>query len=244
MKTEIHSCYILHSRAYRETSLLLDVFSSQYGRINLVAKGAKGVKGKRLNQSILLQPARKLDMSFGMHTDLGTLYSVEDTGVRYQLAGTRMISCFYINELLVRTLHRHESHPELFAIYEMSLMQLYKGEDEDRVLRIFEKHLLNSLGYGLILDHEVTTGLPVEPGRNYFYQIDRGPLLHEPDNIRAVKVSGNTLLALEGESAWNKIIARESKALLRSVLAAHTGDRPLGSRELYKAYLNNLTSIH
>ena len=221
--------------------MLLDVFSSQYGRINLVAKG---VKGKRINRSLLLQPARKLDLSFGIRSDLGTLYSVEDTGIRFQLMGTRMISCFYMNELLVRTLHRHETHPELFAIYETSLMQLHNGDDENRVLRIFEKHLLNSLGYGLILDHEVTSGNRIENDRIYYYQIDRGPLLHEPENSRVIKISGNTLLALDRENTWDKIIASESKALLRSVLTAHTGDRPLGSRELYKAYLNNSTSLH
>ena len=221
--------------------MLLDVFSSQYGRINLVAKG---VKGKRINRSLLLQPARKLDLSFGIRSDLGTLYSVEDTGIRFQLMGTRMISCFYMNELLVRTLHRHETHPELFAIYETSLMQLHNGDDENRVLRIFKKHLLNSLGYGLILDHEVTSGNRIENDRIYYYQIDRGPLLHEPENSRVIKISGNTLLALDRENTWDKIIASESKALLRSVLTAHTGDRPLGSRELYKAYLNNSTSLH
>ena len=241
LKTEIHGCFILHSRAYRETSLLLDVFSSQYGRINLVARG---VKGKRSNQSILLQPARKLDLSFGMKSDLGTLYSVEDTGVRYQLTGTRMISCFYMNELLVRMLHKHEAHPELFTIYEKSIMQLHQGDDEEWVLRVFEKHLLNSLGYGLILDHDVTTGEIIDQDRKYYYQIDRGPLVEKPENARSITVSGKTLLSLDNESNWNKAIASESKSLLRSVLAAHTGDRPLGSRELYKAYLNNLTPVH
>jgi DNA repair protein RecO (recombination protein O) len=219
----------------------LDVFSSQYGRVNLVAKG---VRGKRLNQSILLQPARKLAISFGMRSELGTLFSVEDTGARYQLAGTRIISCFYMNELLVRMLHKHESHPELFKIYDTSLLQLHEGDDEDRILRIFEKHLLNTLGYGLILDHEVTSGSIIERERKYYYQIDRGPLMDQPKTKNSITVSGYTLLALEQENKWDKKIASESKSLLRSILATHTGDRPLGSRELYKAYLNNLMSAH
>lgn len=236
MKTEIHPGYILHSRPYRETSLILEVFSSCYGRISLVARG---VKGNRRNQSLLLQPARKLNLAWTMRSELGTLTTVEDCGLRYELAGTRLVSCFYMNELLIRMLHRHETHPELYSNYESSMLQLEAGTAEDRVLRVFEKRLLNTLGYGLMLGHEALTGTPVDAGQSYFYQDDLGPVLTRQQQTNGVDISGRTLLALDREDTWDEIIARESKSLFRHVLAAHTGDRPLGSRELYRAYLKN-----
>ena len=140
-------CYILHQRPYRETSLLLDAFSSEHGRVGLVARGVK----RRGGRPALLQPARRLNIAWSMRSELGTLTAVEASTPPARLAGTRLVSCFYMNELLVRTLHGHEAHPELFHRYEQALKGLDGGEPEDRVLRIFEKHLLKSLGYGLIL---------------------------------------------------------------------------------------------
>ena len=240
MKTDIHSSFILHSRPYRESSLLLDVFSSQYGRVNLVANG---VKRRKNNRALLLQPARKLNIAWQSKGDLGTLTSVEEFGDRYKLLGTRLISCFYMNELLVRLLHKHEAHPELFKIYEKSMEQLDKSFIEDQILRIFEKHLLISLGYGLILDHDAETGEKIVSDNDYFYQLDYGPVSKKNNNTKNIAISGSTLLALEHEKKWDKKISKEAKALLRMVLSSYTSHKPFGSRELYKAYLQNSMSL-
>ena len=234
MKTELHPCFLLHTRPYRETSLLLDVLSAHYGRVNLVARGVK--RGNN-NLGLLLQPGRKLNISWSSKGELGTMMSAEINGPGYKLSGTRLISCFYMNELLVRTLHRHESHPELFQIYETSLSKINEGAPEDRVLRIFEKHLLSSLGYGLILDHEVDTGDKINADATYYYQMDYGPVRQKPENFRNFPITGKTLVALDSEDNWNADISREAKALLRMILAAYTGDKPIASRALYKAYL-------
>jgi DNA repair protein RecO (recombination protein O) len=240
MKTELHACFLLHSRPYRETSLLLDVFSSQYGRVSLVARGAK----RRNNiQSLLLQPGRKLNISWSMKRELGTMISVEANGPCNTLKGTRLISCFYMNELLVRMLHRDESHPELFNIYEESMLQLDTKYPEDRVLRIFEKHLLKSLGYGLNLEHDVESGDNIVSEFEYFYRINFGPVRKKPKNVKCLSISGKTLCALAKENDWSDKISRESKALFRRILADYTGDKPLGSRELYKAYIAHSLTI-
>lgn len=236
MRVDLHPCFILHQRPYRETSLILDVFSLAHGRVSLVARGAKR---RRNNSAPLLQPARRLNISWSMRSDLGTLTGVEASGPPGRLAGHRLVSCFYMNELLVRILHRHESHPELFCRYEQALQRLNAGDAEERVLRIFEKHLLKSLGYGLILDQETETGGPVLEEERYFYRMGHGPVRREPPNEESVRVSGRTLKALQDESAWDEETSREAKLLFRMVLGAHTGERPLGSRELYKAYLRN-----
>ena len=236
MKVDLHSCFILHTRPYRETSLIVDVFSSKYGRVSLVARG---VKRRSNNQGLLLQPGRKLNISWSMRTELGTMICVETNGPAYNLRGTRLISCFYMNELLVRMLHKDETHPELFDTYERSMVQLQQEESEDRVLRFFEKHLLKSLGYGLVLDHEMDTGDEITSDKEYFYQIEYGPVRQQPRNVRNLPVSGKTLVALHTELVWDEHISREAKELFRMILALHTGDKPIASRDLYKAYIKN-----
>ncbi|MEX2354126.1 MAG: DNA repair protein RecO [Gammaproteobacteria bacterium] len=237
MKVSLHPCFILHYRPYRETSLLLDVFSLDHGRVNLVAKGVK--RGRKDNPARLLQPARKLNISWYMRSDLGTMTAVESAGIDSPLTGRRLVSCFYMNELLVRMLHKHEPHPELFNSYEQSLARLASDAAEAQVLRIFEKHLLKSLGYGLVLDQEIGSGTAVLPDKRYFYQIDHGPMSEQPVNARNIDISGRTLRALHDENEWDEQISREAKRLFRIILGAHTGEKPLGSRELYKAYLRN-----
>lgn len=236
MKIELTSCFILHARPYRETSLLLDIFSHEHGRLSLIAKGVKRAKNSK---AILLQPARKLNLAWSMRTDMGTLTAVESCGDSFMLSGRRLVSCFYLNELLVRLLHKHEPHPELFIKYEQSLMQLAAGLSEDRVLRIFEKNLLKSLGYGLVFDHEITSGKSIKADIHYFYQLDCGPLHEKPQNSNNVRVSGKTLQALDDENDWDDEIAREAKLLFRAILSVYTGPKPFASRVLYKAYIDN-----
>ncbi len=236
MKVDLHPCFILHQRAYRETSLILDVFSSGFGRVSVVARGAK--RGKN-SQSLLLQPARTLNLAWSMRSEMGTLSAVEQVGPAYALSGRRLFSCFYLNELLIRMLHKHESHPELFHKYEQALIQLQGTQSEDRVLRIFEKYLLKSLGYGLILDQDMTTGQAINDQTGYYYQIGAGPQSDKPVHEANIGISGRTLRALNSEDCWDDQIAREAKRLFRAILDNYTGDRPLASRELYKSYLQN-----
>ena len=241
MKVDLHPCFVLHQRAYRETSLILDVFSSGHGRVSLVAKGAK--RGKN-SQALLLQPARKLNLAWSQRSDMGTLSAVEQAGPVCALSGRRLFSCFYLNELLIRMLHKHESHPELFQKYEQALIQLESKQQEDRTLRIFEKNMLISLGYGLNLDQDITTGQAIDEQTGYFYRIGAGPMSDKPEHEPNIRISGKTLRALtcEDEECWDEQIAREAKKLFRTILDNYTGDKPLASRELYKSYLQNIVS--
>ncbi|MEJ2762020.1 MAG: DNA repair protein RecO [Gammaproteobacteria bacterium] len=230
------SCFILHHRPYSETSLILDVFSLLHGRLGIMAKGARA--GRR-GLASLLQPVRKLNLAWSGRSELVTLTGAEPDGAPYRLQGRRLLSAFYLNELLLRLLHRHEPHSDLFQAYEASLVSLAGDVDEERVLRLFEKHLLQSLGYGLILDHEARSGAPVVTDRNYYYYLEHGPEGDRLDAREAVQVSGKTLISLYNEDRWDRQIAREAKHLLRSIIDSRLDQRPLQSRELYKAYLNN-----
>ncbi|NNE36786.1 MAG: hypothetical protein HKN08_00655, partial [Gammaproteobacteria bacterium] len=139
-------------------------------------------------------------------------------------------------------LHADEPHVEIYDIYQQTLINLSQGHDEQKILRIFEKKLLQELGYGLALDHEASTGELLNEQNNYFYVADMGPCLERPKNNESVKISGKALTALRLEQGWNTEIAMEAKMLLRMVLKSHVGDKPFGSRELYRAYLQNVNN--
>lgn len=238
MKIDLHPCYVLHQRPYRETSLILDIFSLEYGRVDLIAKGVKRSKKGWVN---ILQPAKKMELAWSARSEMGTLTAAETSETSPDIHGRGLLTVFYINELLIRMLHKHEPHSELFDIYDSTLRLLSSEENPERILRVFEKHLLNTLGYGLVLDHEPGTGAKIRRDVRYYYLLNHGPASIRPDVSGHVRISGEALLALENEVAWNDDVAKEIKGLMRFILDEYTGDRPLESRALYKAYIRNAT---
>ncbi len=233
MRVELHSCFLLHKRAYRETSLLLEVFSENHGRVGLVAKGA-AVK-KSLNRN--LQSFTPLQISWSGRGELGSLTNAEPDGMPLLLTGDKLFSGYYINEVLIRLLHRHDPHPGLFQIYRQILGQLLETRELESRLRIFEKKLLDELGYGLILDHDVNTGKEIIPEGVYDYVAGNGPVLLSSVKVKAdgVKVKGETLLLLLSElELENKESRNEAKRLMRYLLAPLLGDKPLNSRRIFE----------
>ena len=229
-----HPCFILHQRPYRESSLLLEVFSHDYGRISLIAKGAKRKKSKF---SGLLNLYWKLLLTWQGKSELMTLTSVDlDSSINF-LSNSTHIAGFYLNELIIRLLHKNESHSDLFIAYDNAIIALAKLEDEQKTLRIFEKHLLKSLGYGIVLDHDMKTGKKIIVDNEYYYQSDNGPMLGKPNKNDFIKISGQTLYDIDKESFVCKKSLNEAKMLMRYILHKHLDGRPLASRNLYKSYL-------
>ena len=237
MKAELNTAFILHRRPYRETSYLLDVFSRDHGRLNLVAKG---VRRKGNNKAELLQPYQRLQIAWSGKSDLKTLTDVEPDKGGYLLKHGRLLTGFYLNELIVRLLHQHEAHPDLFDIYDQTLNLLSTGnKNEQLIIRIFEKKLLEATGYGLVLDHDVDTGRRIDAGILYYYQADRGPSSALPDTEDYKKVSGIALIELNNEEITTGEVMHEAKSLMRYILQKHIGARPLISRKLYQSFLDN-----
>ena len=234
MRTSLTPSFILHQRSFRETSLLLEIFSREHGRISLVAKGAR--RNKKRSQA-LFQSFRFLNISWSGRGEMGTLTDIEANGPGFALKGEGMMAAFYLSELLMRLLHKHESHTELFDAYLMALTRLEHGESELVALRYFEKHLLDSLGYGLVLDHEIETGESIKPEQRYFYSINRGPCSSQPSNVSFVEISGSTLLALDKEDFDELSSLEEARQLMRITLNGYLGEKPLASRELFRAYI-------
>lgn len=245
----LEQAYVLHYRLYRDSSLIIELLTAGQGRIALVARGARRPKSRMHG---LLQPFRPLLASWTLRGELGSLTAVEIRDSA-SIGGRALISGFYLNELLMRLLHRHDPHPGLFAIYEAALRRLASpeiaAEAEQSVLRQFELTLLRELGYGLVLDREIMGGTPILPDAMYYYYPERGPV-HEDAvamphavreeaaeyaaHARPMRLHGGSLLALARGELHDAVHLHEAKRLLRTALEARLGGKPLASRKLFR----------
>ena len=230
MQVELHPVYLLHRRNYRETSLLLEVFSSLYGRVAVVAKGAL----RRSSEvGAIVQPFRPLLLSWtGRGGDLVTLTRCEAVGPALLSGGRALLCGFYLNELMIRTLPRYDPHPDIYRDYESALQSLPESTTHlEAILRVFEKQLLSALGYGLILDRDVESNKPIQPEGRYYYDLEQGPCSNDPEPPRkTVSISGAALLALASEQFTDAATLTEAKNLMRALLRSHIGEKPLYSR--------------
>lgn len=223
----LEPAYVLHHYPYRDSSLLLEVFSRQHGRLGLVARGARSARGRWRGQ---LQGFNPLLLSWSQRGELGTLTGVDARGGAAAFTGRQLLSAYYLNELVLRLLVRHDPHPELFDAYERALGEL--AGREEAALRCFEKRLLDALGYGLLLDRTADSGLPIEPAATYGYQLERGPVRCDNPADSGLYLRGSSLLALHHEALADPQAGRDAKRLLRAALSIYLGSRPLRTREV------------
>ena len=225
--------FVLHSYPYKETSLIVEAFSREHGRVGLVAKGAKRPRSELRG---MLQAFMPLALSWGGSTELKTLVKAEWRGGVALPSGRALLSAFYLNELLLKLLAREDPHPLLWDAYEAALMAL--GDESSplsqaMVLRRFEIRLLAELGYGLPLTHEAGSATPIDPAARYHYAFDQGARRHvsEP-GVRWPIVRGATLLALAEQRYPDSETAAEAKRLMRDVLDHYLESRRIESRRI------------
>ena len=236
MRVPLEPAYVLHQRPYQDSSLLLEVITPNYGRIGLVARGVRKPKGRWQS---LLQPFVPLLLSWSGRGELGTVTDAEMSGVPHPLKGQVLLSSFYINELLTRLLHRHDPHPDLFDYYHPLLEQLSLLNDDAAgrqqlqwQLRLFEKQLLQEIGYGLVLEYDAVSGDAIEPDISYCYQLGEGPVPVSENVDAGLVVSGRTLLALASGELDDVAPLRDAKRLMRAALDQQLGGKPLHSRQM------------
>tara|TARA_R110002072_G_scaffold196017_4_gene353415 strand:- start:1077 stop:1799 length:723 start_codon:yes stop_codon:yes gene_type:complete len=240
MKVEHTPCYILHRRDYRESSLILEVLSREHGRVSLVAKGAKRNKKR---QGINYNLYQEYLMSWVSKSELGTLVDVELATIMNSICPKQMMTGFYMNEIILRLLHKHESHPELFDSYKSTIEELSKNNTEQVLIRYFEKTLLQTLGYGLVFDQDLNTGDHIIAEVDYYYKLNFGPTSNSQDSRVGIPVSGSTLIGLNNETLVDAKNKNEAKILLRSLLNQYLGEKPLASRVLYQEYIKNKQAV-
>jgi DNA repair protein RecO (recombination protein O) len=182
----------------------------------------------------MLQPFRPLLLSWTQRGELGTLTGADQVASPPPLAGEHLFCGLYVNELLIRFLRRSDPHPGLFSQYQELLARLSGAEEPQPLLRLFEKHLLQSLGFGLQLDHEQGSGEGISAEDWYEYQPDSGPVRRDRTVENREKcISGTALLALKSGDIEDQHL-RELKMLMRKLIRYHLGDRPLASHNLFK----------
>ncbi len=231
-RVQLQPAYILHQRPFRDSSRILDIFSRQFGRVTLVAKGVRRA-GSR--QRAFLQPFQPLAVSWSLRSEMGTLTGAEPGGMISGLKGDSLLSAFYVNELLLRLLGTHDPHPEIFDEYGRVLGELENSEtDIARPLRIFEKRLLEALGYGLVLDAVADSGAALDPASYYVYLPEQG-LFPATGAGETGAIPGRSLLALAAEKLDDPESLRDARRLLRTVLDLYLGPRPMRTREVLKS---------
>ena len=230
-RIDLEPAFVLHTRPYRESSLVVEVFSRGHGRLGLIAHGARRPKSRTRG---LLQPFTPLLLSWRGRGELPALVGAEADGGTLPPTGSAAIVGLYLNELLLRFVHRHDPEPGLFDHYRATIGRIIREGDPEPILRIFEKGLLEAVGFALELEREVDSGTAIAPDKRYRYTPNSGPRPWTSDGSPGVCVSGATLLALAHEQMVDPHTLREAKHLMRSIIDEHCGGRPLVSRELWR----------
>jgi DNA repair protein RecO (recombination protein O) len=217
--------FVLHTRPWRETSLIVDILSRHHGRLGLVARGARRAGAAVKARLIPFQP---LTLSWFGRAQLRTLHDAEWQGGGLMLRGHALMCGFYLNELLLRLLPEGDAHEKLFDHYTLALADLAARPDVEPVLRQFELDLLSELGYAQRLSH-LADGGEIDPEARYGYEIGTGAVSPTPG---MATFSGNTLLAMAVGDFGRPATRVEAKILMRALLAHYLGDKPLATRQL------------
>lgn len=232
-KVDGQPAYVLHSYPFRETSLIVEVFSRDFGRVALLARGARRPRSAIRGLLMAFQP---LELGWSGKGEVLNLMKAEWQGGQPLLAGEALFCGYYLNELLIHLLPREDAHKDLFGHYGRILAKLAvdrSGKDREADLRCFEKALLQELGYGLMLDRD-SAGSPIQPDHHYTYRIEQGPVALEHEAGAAQVVMGKTLLDLDQEDFSDARSRQESKALMRTLLAYYLAGKELETRKIFK----------
>jgi DNA repair protein RecO (recombination protein O) len=221
--------WLLHHRPYQDASRILDVLSREHGRLSLVARGSRSGRSRLKG---ILRPFLPLQVSWVSRGELGTLTGAELRGAPISLTGDALLSGYYVNELLLYLLHRHDPQPDIFRVYGSTIESLSGGRDVPAKLREFELDLLRLLGYAVNLDHDTETEAPLSSAAFYVYRPEAG-LTVASDPSGPGTFPGSDLMAIRNRDFSRPETLRSAGRLLREVIAFHLGGRPLKSRKVF-----------
>jgi DNA repair protein RecO (recombination protein O) len=225
-RADQESGYVLHTYPYKETSLIVEAFTRQHGRVALLARGARRPRSAMRGMLLSFRP---LELAWSGAGDLATLIRAEWGGALHPLSGKGLMSAFYVNELILRLLPREDAHENLFDHYAAAIAALAAGHPLSGVLRAFEKRLLAELGYAPVLDREAMSGEPIDPGGRYCYEPDRGPVR---GNGGELMVSGRTLLDLAADDYTRPETRDEARSLMRALIGQRLHGQVLHTRSV------------
>lgn len=237
-RIELAELYVLHHRPWRDTSRMLDVFTREYGRLTLFARGVRGIKSRSAG---VLQPFRLLLASWSGSGDAGQLNQVEPAPLRDATAADRqslpaaaLLSAWYLNELVLKLTVRHDPQPLVFDLYHATLERLRQGEAVPAVLRAFERQLLELLGYGVEFTTEAREGGALREDAYYHFHADLGFIEASgaaPDSALA----GRDLLAIAADDYRDPAVLETARRVLRVALDRALEGRDLNTRAVARA---------
>lgn len=224
----LQRCFVLHARPYSETSLILDVFSEESGRISLMAKGARR---KRSNLKGALQPFTPLFLKWSGRGSMPVMTHAEPISIGLPMRSYILYSALYVNEILARVLEAQTPYPALFLDYLNVLRELAQAENPEPALRRFELALLDHLGYGVDFLHCAGSGLLVDDVMTYNYREQRGFIASVVPG--QLTFTGRQLKAIAARHFETQDQLRAAKRFTRMALKPYLGSKPLKSRELF-----------
>ena len=233
MRIHLQPAYVLFSQPFQNTSVMVDFFTLEFGRVRAIAKGARREKSRYRS---LLQPFHPLLINFSGRGDVKTIGNIESGYASFSLVGDRLFSGLYLNEILCRLLQNFQEHQSLYRTYQDTLVALQGLEGIEVILRKFELNLLTELGYAIDFRQDYLTRKPIQKNKHYRFIPDAGFELVtalETDGRIENFFEGSDLIALKELSFNEKSVARAAKRLLRLALRVHLGDKPLQSRSLF-----------
>ncbi len=235
-RTDNEPGLVLHTWPFRETSLVVEVFTRHHGRMALIARGARRPRSALRGQ---VQPFTPLLLSWFGKSEIRTLHGAEWQGGIAPLSGLPLMCGFYLNELLLKLLARDDPHEALFDYYQSTLSELAETKDNDLepILRRFEKHLLSEIGYAATFHEEAETAHPVCKDCRYVFVPERGPYVDDDMGSNGIPVSGQTLLDLDQDKLDSPATRAEAKLLMRALINHHLGDKPLYTRQMLKEFI-------
>jgi DNA repair protein RecO (recombination protein O) len=227
-ETQLQRCFILHRRPYRETSLIIDIFSEEYGRLTLLSKGARS---PRSSLKGALQPFIPLMVKWSGKGSMRTLRQAETISLGLPLTGIHLYSALYVNELLTRLIPIEVPLPGLFFDYLQVLTELVQNPNPEPALRRFELALLACMGYGVDFLHCAGTGESVVPEMTYRYREQKGFIASVRHDY--LTFTGEELIAISERRFVTPAQLQAAKRFTRVALKPYLGSKPLKSRELF-----------
>ena len=214
MRLEMQSAFVLHSRPYRDTSLIVELFTFEHGRVSAVARGARSPRSKIKG---LLQQFSPLVVSTSGRSELAYLNKVECDGAPFLLTADKLLTGIYLNHLLIQTLAKHDPHQQLFLINRKALKLLCRQEEQAVIMRRFEWSLLEQIGYGIDLDEDIN-GNKIDKSSFYYFVPQQGLFL--TTKMVGQVFSGEWLLAWRDKQYQSKEVLQIAKKILGASLKA------------------------
>lgn len=227
MRVELEPAYVLHTRSYRETSMIVYALTEQHGIVHMVSRGAR----KKGNNN--LQPFTKMYLSWSGRGELVSLTKVEHEHSRYTSDFRAQVQCFYLHELILKLIPKLSPESELFELYEFTLDSIINDPSDEKVLRNFEMRLLSIMGHPLQLRYDYVSDEEIEAQLLYRYDPDLGPTQITSQQKQWNVITGDLLIYLDSNNLTENILL-QAKIFLRGLVKHYLQGKPLMTRQLLK----------